>query len=112
MGSGTMFRKLGVAVVATAFTALVGITAASAASTTSSMTTTQGAAAGTGGGAATAGTKPNRCEARADKRHLAGDQRDSYVKRCMAQTNTKHKKPAAKSTTMQQPQSGSTTSSQ
>src|SRR5947209_13638931 len=83
MGSGTMFRKLGVAVVATAFTALVGITAASAASTTSGMTTTQGGGAGTGGSAGTgasgnmgtsaSSSHQSQCDARADKRHLTGD---------------------------------------
>jgi hypothetical protein len=85
MGSGLTFRRLGVAVVATAFTALVGVTAAGAATTSSGNM-----------GASTSTTKQSRCEARADKRKLAGDQRDSYVKRCMAQVNKKHKTTASK----------------
>ena len=114
MGSGMTFRRLGVVVVATAFTALVGINSASAAKTTSSMTTTQGAAAGTDAGAGTGSsggmTKASVCESRADKRKLTGDQRDSYVKRCTAQVNKKHKttasKTSAKSSSTMQGQGG------
>jgi hypothetical protein len=95
MGSGTMFRKLGVAVVATAFTALVGITAASAATTSTMTSTTQGGAAGTGNAGADT-SKSGQCEARAQKRHLTGDQHDSYVKRCMTQASSHHKKTTAK----------------
>ena len=109
MGSGMTFRRLGVAVVATAFTALVGMTAASAA-TTGDMTTNQNAAAGTGGAGAGASGKSNQCESRADKRHLAGDQRDSYIKRCMASTNkSHHKKPAKPSSAAMQGGTGGQT---
>src|SRR3954471_7584197 len=90
MGSGMTFRKLGVAVVATAFTALVGITAASAATTSTMTSTPQGGAAGTGRAGVDASGKSGQCEARAQKRHLTGDQHDTYVKRCMAQANTHH----------------------
>lgn len=113
MGSGMTFRKLGVAVVATAFTALVGITAASAGATTGSM-------AGQGGTAGGGASSPhqNQCEARADKRHLAGDQRDSYVKRCMTSAGSHRKKSAKPSSAMQgggtgnQMQQGGSTNSQ
>jgi hypothetical protein len=86
MGSGMTFRKLGVAVVATAFTALVGVTAASAATTSTMTSTTQGGAAGTGNAGADT-SKSGQCEARAQKRHLTGDQHDSYVKRCMTEAS-------------------------
>ena len=95
MGSGMTFRKLGVAVVATAFTALVGLTAASAATTSTMTSTTQRGAAGTGNAGADT-SKSGQCEARAQKRHLTGDQHDTYVKRCMAQANTHHKKTTPK----------------
>ena len=82
------------------------------------IATTQGAAAGTGGAGGAAGGKSNQCESRADKRHLAGDQRDSYIKRCMASTNKSHKRAAKPgSAAMQggagsQTQQGGSTSSQ
>jgi hypothetical protein len=118
MGSGMTFRKLGVAVVATAFTALVGITAASAATTSTMTSTTQGGAAGTGNAGADT-SKSGQCEARAQKRHLTGDQHDSYVKRCMTEANTHHKKTTHKASaapaheaTGTQAQPGGATSSQ
>jgi hypothetical protein len=43
-------------------------------------------------------TKSSTCESRADKRHLTGDQRDSYVKKCMASATTKRHKTTASKT--------------